>query len=138
MGLNTYEGMFLIDNAKASDWDNVVEHVHDILKKRDAQIISTEKWGERKLAYRLDGHRRGTYMHVYFTAPGEAILDVRRDCQLSDAVLRDLILRIEKVPEPPAETSEVEPPAETSEVKPPVQGEGSLEAVGKASEEADS
>ena len=147
MGLNTYEGMFLIDNAKASDWDNVVEHVHDILKKRDAQIISTEKWGERKLAYRLDGHRRGTYMHVYFTAPGEAILGVRRDCQLSDAVLRDLILRIEKVPEPPAETSEVEPPAETSEVKPPaetsevkppVQGEGSLEAVGKASEEADS
>ncbi len=138
MGLNTYEGMFLIDNAKASDWDNVVEHVHDILKKRDAQIISTEKWGERKLAYRLDGHRRGTYMHVYFTAPGEAILDVRRDCQLSDAVLRDLILRIKKVPEPPAETSEVEPPAETSEVKPPVQGEGSLEAVGKASEEADS
>lgn len=138
MGLNTYEGRFLIDNAKASDWDNVVEHVHDILKKRDAQIISTEKWGERKLAYRLDGHRRGTYMHVYFTAPGEAILDVRRDCQLSDAVLRDLILRIKKVPEPPAETSEVEPPAETSEVKPPVQGEGSLEAVGKASEEADS
>ncbi|MEE9558528.1 MAG: 30S ribosomal protein S6 [Candidatus Brocadiales bacterium] len=138
MGLNTYEGMFLIDNAKASDWDNVVEHVHGILKKRDAQIISTEKWGERKLAYRLDGHRRGTYMHVYFTAPGEAISDVRRDCQLSDAVLRDLILRIEKVPEPPAETSEVEPPAETSEVKPPVQGEGSLEAVGKASEEADS
>lgn len=126
MGLNTYEGMFLIDNAKATDWDNVVEHVHDILKKRDAQIISTEKWGERKLAYRLDGHRRGTYMHVYFTAPGEAISDVRRDCQLSDAVLRDLILRIEKVPEPSARTSEMETP---------VQGKGSLEAVGEASEE---
>ncbi len=98
--MNTYEAMFLIDNAKANDWDNVVEHVHDILKKREAQVISTEKWGERRLAYRLDGHRRGTYMHVYFSAPSDAIADVRRDCQLSDAVLRDLILRVDKVPEP--------------------------------------
>lgn len=120
--MKTYEAMFLIDNAKANDWDNVVEHVHDILKKREAQIISTEKWGERRLAYRLDGHRRGTYMHVYFNAPSDAIADVRRDCQLSDAVLRDLILRVDKVPEKvpePAVKSEdsPEPAEETKETK---------------------
>ncbi|MEE9585104.1 MAG: 30S ribosomal protein S6 [Candidatus Brocadiales bacterium] len=98
--MRTYEAMFLIDNAKASDWDNIVEHVHGILKRRGAQVISTEKWGERKLAYRVNGHRRGTYIQVYFDAPTGAITDVRRDCQLSDSILRSLILKADKRPEP--------------------------------------
>ncbi|MCB7129213.1 MAG: 30S ribosomal protein S6 [Candidatus Brocadiales bacterium] len=97
--MKTYEAMFLIDNAKAGDWDSVVEHVHGILKKRGSQVISTEKWGERKLAYRIKGHRRGTYMQIYFDAPVGAITEVRRDCQLSDVVLRNLILKAGKRPE---------------------------------------
>ncbi|MFQ5861572.1 MAG: 30S ribosomal protein S6 [Candidatus Brocadiales bacterium] len=101
--MKTYEAMFLIDNARTSDWDKVVEHVHGILKKGNARVLSTEKWAERKLAYRIDGHKRGTYMLVYFDAPAGAITDIRRDCQLSDAILRCLILKVEKRPEPAAE-----------------------------------
>ncbi len=101
--MRTYEAMFLIDNTKASDWDSVVQHVHDILKKRGAQVISTEKWDERKLAYRVNGHRRGTYMQIYFDAATDVIPDMRRDCLLSDAILRTLILKAHKRPETGAE-----------------------------------
>lgn len=118
--MRTYEGMFLIDNSKASDWDRVVSHVHEILEKRGAQVISTEKWGERKLAYRIDGHRRGTYMLVYFDAPADAISDIRRDFQLSDTILRSLLLRVEKRPE-------------AAEAAPAGEGEGAVaEAEGTA------
>lgn len=95
--------MFLIDNTAASDWDRAVGHVHDILKKRGAQVLNTEKWAERKLAYHVNGHKRGTYMLVYFDAPTTAITEIRRDCQLSAPVLRCLVLKVDKRPEPAAE-----------------------------------
>ncbi len=120
--MRTYEAMFLIDNTKASDWDSAVQHVHDILKKGGAQVISTDKWGERKLAYHVNGHRRGTYMQIYFDAATDAIPDMRRDCLLSDAILRTLILKAHKRPEtgaegPVAAPSSFETNEPTSETK---------------------
>lgn len=111
--MQTYEGMFLIDNNKAtSDWDAVVRHVQGILEKRGAKTLSIEKWGERKLAYRIDGHKKGTYMLVYFEAPAGSIIALRRDCQLSDTVIRSLILKVAKRPEPVQKSLGEEKPAE--------------------------
>lgn len=102
--------MFLIDNNKAgSDWEGVVRHVREILEKRGAKPLSTEKWGERKLAYKINGHKRSTYMLVYFDAPPGALSAIRRDCQLSDTIIRSLILKVEKIPTP---TAEAAPPRE--------------------------
>lgn len=105
--------MFLIDNNKAtSDWDAVVRHVQGILEKRGAKTLSIEKWGERKLAYRIDGHKKGTYMLVYFEAPAGSIIALRRDCQLSDTIIRSLILKVAKRPEPVQKSLSEEKPEE--------------------------
>src|SRR5574341_715403 len=93
-----YEGLFLIDNAYAStEWDNVVKHIHDILQKNEAEILKTEKWGEKKLAYKIKGHKRGTYLLVHFNAKNTAIAPVKRDFQLSDYLIRFLIVKDNKI-----------------------------------------
>ncbi len=49
---NTYEGMFLLDSAKAATaWDDTVKHVHDILTKHQSEIVASRQWDERRLAY---------------------------------------------------------------------------------------
>lgn len=99
--MRLYEGLFIIDNAIAnSDWDTAVKQVHKILENRGAEILKSEKWGERKLAYKMKGHKRGTYMLVYFNAPSDSITPIKRDLQLSDNVIRTLIVKIEKIKEP--------------------------------------
>jgi len=96
--LRMYEGLFLIDNAHAStEWDNVVKHIHDILQKNGAEILKTEKWGEKKLAYKVKGHKRGTYLLIHFNAKNSAIATVRRDFQLSDYIVRFLIVKDDKI-----------------------------------------
>ena len=93
-----YEGLFLIDNAHANtEWDNVVKHIHDILQKNGAEILKTEKWGEKKLAYKIKGHKRGTYLLIHFNAKNSAITTVRRDFQLSDYIVRFLIVKDDKI-----------------------------------------
>ena len=98
--MRMYEGLFLIDNAHANtEWDNVVKHIHDILQKNGAEILKTEKWGEKKLAYKIKGHKRGTYLLIHFNAKNSAITTVRRDFQLSDYIVRFLIVKDDKIEE---------------------------------------
>lgn len=99
--------MFIIDSAIAnSDWDTVVKQVNDVLVNRGGEILKSEKWDERKLTYRLKGHQRGTYLLTYFKAPGDSITSIKRDLQLSENVLRTLIVKVEKIKEPTPEETE--------------------------------
>lgn len=98
--MRMYEGLFLIDNTHASmEWDNVVRHIHDILQKNGAEILKTEKWGEKKLAYKIKGHKRGTYLLIHFNAKSGAITAIKRDFQLSDYIIRSLIVKDDKIEE---------------------------------------
>lgn len=112
--MRMYEGLFLIDNAHANmEWDNVVKHIHGILQKNKAEILKTEKWGEKKLAYKIKGHKRGTYLLIHFNLENTAISSIRRDFQLSDYIIRFLILKDDKIDElvsagPAEETTEKE------------------------------
>ena len=96
--MRMYEGLFLIDNARANmEWDNVVKEIHNILQKNGSEILKTEKWGEKKLAYKIKGHKRGTYLLIHFNAKNTAIAMIKRDFQLSDYIVRSLIVKDDKI-----------------------------------------
>jgi len=91
-----YEAMFLIDSAAAaSDWDGAIGAIETILKRAEAEVISMKKWDERRLAYSIKKKHRGTYILCYFKADGQKISAIERDAQLSERVMRVLILSAE-------------------------------------------
>jgi len=95
-----YEGMFLIDSAEAArDWDGIIELVTKMLTKADAEIVSIRKWDERPLAYTIRRCARGTYILTYFRVSGQKIHDIERDVQLSERIMRVLILRADHLTE---------------------------------------
>jgi len=94
-----YEGMFLVDSAQAAaDWDGTLAVIETILKRADADVVSMRKWGERRLAYEINHQTRGTYILCYFKANGQRIAGIEKDVQLSEKVMRVLILGTEKRP----------------------------------------
>ena len=95
--MKTYEAMFLFDSAAAHEWANVEAEVKRIMDRAEASLLSCERWDERKLAYEIAGRKRGCYVLTYFQGPGSAVPSIRRDCQLSDAILRVLVLRNDHV-----------------------------------------
>jgi small subunit ribosomal protein S6 len=90
-----YEAMFLVDSAQASDWDKVVATLETVLKKADSEIVSIRKWDDRKLAYEIKGKTRGTYILCYFRADGEKVQEVEKAVQLSEQIMRVLVLSAE-------------------------------------------
>src|SRR3954449_33776 len=87
--------MFLLDSTKvAVSWDDSVRHVHDILNKHESEIVASRQWDERRLAYPVDGHKKGTYLLTYFKTEGAQLKEIVADCHLSDVVIRELILKV--------------------------------------------
>jgi small subunit ribosomal protein S6 len=94
-----YEAMFLLSQAVAADLNGAIEHIKEIISRGHGEIIAMRKWDERRLAYEIQGQKRGYYVLVYFKAPGVEISHVERDCNLSEKVLRAMILRCDHMSE---------------------------------------
>ena len=89
-----YEAMFLVDPADAAAWDDLSKHLAGILERHGGEIVGLTRWDERKLAYPVGGRKRGTYVLSFFGLKnGDAVALIERDCQLSEKVLRALVLR---------------------------------------------
>jgi small subunit ribosomal protein S6 len=96
VSVRTYEGMLLVEPTVASrEWNRVVEEVERVAKRNGAAVIQVTKWGERKLAYPVRKVNRGAYVLAYLAAPPKAVAKIRADLQLSEVVLRSLILKHE-------------------------------------------
>ena len=96
--LNSYEGMFLLD-PWGGEWDRVRGQIELMLQKEGAEILICKKWDERRLAYEIKGRKRAGYVLTYFKAPPTIQSAIERQVQLSDNILRCLILRADYVTE---------------------------------------
>lgn len=95
MPVNVYECMLILDsNRYGSKPAAVIEQIHSLFEKHQAEILVSRPWDERRLAYPIKGHKKGTYYLIYFKSEGKALRPIEQDFALNDAILRSLILRI--------------------------------------------
>lgn len=93
-----YEALFLVDSAlAAAQWDHVMELIQKVLDRSQSRVISIRKWDERKLAYNVHGKSRGTYVLAYFECPSTGVGQIERDVNLSEEILRVLVVRTDQL-----------------------------------------
>jgi len=93
LAIRSYEIMFLLDSGKyATDPDGVTAEVNSILEKIDAEVVAARPWMDGKLAYEIDGHRKGLHYLCYVKADSLKVQQLQRICRLSSVVLRHLCI----------------------------------------------
>ncbi len=95
----TYEGMFLLSQAVAANLGEAVAHLRQIIEKAGGNIIAMRKWDERRLAYEINKQKRAIYILVYFSAPAPRMHEIERSCNLSEQIMRNLIIRADHLTE---------------------------------------
>ena len=90
--MNRYEGMFLFDPGKASDWNAVEGELDRLYGRIGANKLVAVKFDERKLAFEIKKRKRGLYVLSYFEADPTRIGELERDARLSELLLRILVL----------------------------------------------
>jgi small subunit ribosomal protein S6 len=91
-----YEGLFILDsNRYARDSHAAAEQINELVRRHGGEMLASRLWEERRLAYPIEGHRKGTYWLTYFKLNSANVAKVNRDWQLNDLVLRALVLKID-------------------------------------------
>ena len=90
-----------MDSAAAtSNWDEVEAELQRVFERADAEVLNLQKWDDRRLCYDIAGHKRGTYILTYFNVDPDRISGIERDVKLNEKLLRVMILRADRIPEP--------------------------------------
>lgn len=91
-----YEGMFILEPGRYSrDPGAVTQQVTDLITQHGGTVLAARLWDERKLAYPIKGHKKGVYWLTYFKMPGEGLTALERQCEISEEILRKLVLRVD-------------------------------------------
>jgi small subunit ribosomal protein S6 len=133
-----YEGLFLVDSAEAaSDWDGVIGAIEKVLSRAECEVVTLEKWDERKLIYDIQKKSRGTYILTYFNCDPLKIGAIERDVQLSEHIMRVMVLKTDKMSEDDLkrETPQAKVAREETEAKERAET-AATEAAAKAAEKA--
>ena len=96
MAANVYEGMFILEsNHFGRDPDSVSGQIPAMIEKLGGEMLVSRLWEERRLAFPIRGQRKGTYWLTYFRMDSSRLVDLRRQCQITEDILRVLFLKIE-------------------------------------------
>ena len=91
-----YEHVFLArqDLAQAQV-DALAETATKIIEDNGGKVVKTETWGLRSLAYRIAKNRKAHYVMIEFDAPTNVVLELERQTQINEDVIRYMSLRVD-------------------------------------------
>ncbi|QGJ71735.1 30S ribosomal protein S6 [Planctomycetales bacterium 10988] len=96
MAETVYDGLFLLDSNKfVSDMAGVQKALETLITDQGGEILASRLWDERRLAYPIDGHKKGHYWLIFFKIEGEKIEALRREVNIVDYVLRSMIVKVD-------------------------------------------
>ena len=96
MPQNVYECMFILDaNRYARDPGGVSGRIPEIIERCGGEVLANRLWNEQKLAYPIEGHRKGTYWLTYFRMDSSRLVEFNRQCQLNENIVRNLVIKVD-------------------------------------------
>ncbi|PTX62426.1 SSU ribosomal protein S6P [Melghirimyces profundicolus] len=94
--MHKYELMFItrpdLDEEKLN---GIREKVQGQISQSNGEVIETEHFGKRRLAYMIDNHREGVYTVVTFNGDHDTVNELDRHLKLNDDVIRHMIINID-------------------------------------------
>jgi small subunit ribosomal protein S6 len=88
--------MFIFDSGKyGRDPDGVSGAISRMIEEAGGEVLISRLWEERRLAYPINGQKKGTYWLTYFRLEGPQLPKITRQSELDDNILRSLVLKVD-------------------------------------------
>lgn len=95
--MNNYETVFILNPVLSEDQaKDTVEKFVKVLKKAKAEILNTEQWGLRKMAYPINKKSTGFYNLIEFAADPQVITSLETEYRRDESVMRFLTTVLDK------------------------------------------
>jgi len=101
--IRDYESVFICPvDMNETAMETLLSKFQKSITDAAGKLGLVEKWGRRKLSYPIRHQKEGFYLYWTFGAPAKAVKTLNDLYQVSDGVLRHIIVRLEKPPVPKA------------------------------------
>jgi small subunit ribosomal protein S6 len=95
--MRIYENLFIVKpDATEEEIDGLVDQMSKNVTNAGGTIDKVDKWGKRRLAYRIEKHREGHYILMQFSAEPSIVKEFERRLRVQDAVIKFLTVRIDE------------------------------------------
>ncbi len=91
--MNQYEIAVLYHPDLEVDLSKAEEKVTKIITSNGGKITAADNWGKRKLAYAIKKQEHAIYVFYTVEMPGEGVKKVESTLNITDEVVRYLIVR---------------------------------------------
>lgn len=92
---HTYELTYIINSVlNEKQTQDAIRRVSNLVDDIGGEVVETDEWGSRRLAYSINKRRNGYYVTQTFEAPGENLARLERSLRIDDDILRYLLLRV--------------------------------------------
>jgi len=80
-----------------ADVDKIIATLDHAASEKGGKIEKTEKWGRKRMAYRVQRMREGYYVFmVVRSSHGEVVKELERRLKVADAVIKYLTVRVDE------------------------------------------
>jgi len=92
-----YEELFIVKpDTPEEEVDAYIEQVKTVIGNGKGTVDKVDKWGVRKLAYRVMKYAEGNYTLIQFSAPADLVHEVERRMRVTDMVIKFITVRIDE------------------------------------------
>ena len=104
--MKEYELTVLIHPDLEVDLDAPLDKVRKLVTDNGGKVVSEDNWGKKKLAYKINGENFAVYVAMDLKLPATAPLKISNTLNITDEVLRYLLVKAEERPEVAEEATE--------------------------------
>jgi small subunit ribosomal protein S6 len=95
--MRIYENLFIVKpDATEEEIDGLIEQLSKNVTTSGGTIDKVDKWGKRRLAYRVEKQREGFYVLMQFTAEASTVHEFERRLRVQDSIIKFLTVRIDE------------------------------------------
>lgn len=91
--MRKYEVIYILDLTKGEEAIKALVEKFSNLISENGEIVKTEEWGAKQLAYEVEGKKEGYYVVTIFTAKAEFPQELERQFKITDGVVKYLVVR---------------------------------------------
>lgn len=92
-----YELVYIVSpDASEQEVTDLHGQVEAIVTRFSGELVKSENWGRRKMAYEIGPHKEGVYVLEVINGGGELMKELERRLRVSEKVLRYLVVRVDE------------------------------------------
>ncbi len=95
--MRIYEELFIVrPDVPEEEIDQLIEQTKQLITGGEGTVEKADKWGLRKLAYRVEKRDEGFYVLLQFSAGPEVVKEIERRFRVNDLVMKFMTVRIDE------------------------------------------